>query len=164
MDVHYGVMQFPRGAFRLPLAAACLAALALCSCASIQRAQDEGAVRQVVDFLNAGQSQRLAAMSASPFLLDGEIVALPADVASFWDGIVKAGFRVEGAALDTGTPVGPGSAGRFADTMEVRSFFERYVKQGARVLEMQTSAGARTLLLVRSEWFAWRILGFKGPF
>ena len=45
-------------------------------------------------------------MSATPFLVDGEIVAFKADVASFWSGIVKAGFRVEGATLTQGLAPG----------------------------------------------------------
>ena len=143
----------------MPLAAA----LALASCASIQRSQDQGMVRQVAELINSGDSARLATLSATPFLLDGEIVPLPADVASFWQGIAKAGFRVEGAALDRGVPVAADSYKDFADTMEVKSFFSRYVKN-ARVLDLTTSAGRHLRLLTRSQWFSWKILGFKGPF
>jgi hypothetical protein len=147
----------------LPIVAL-LASVALASCASIQLSQDRGTVRQVADLINSGDSARLASLSASPFLLDGEIVPLAGDVASFWQGIAKAGFRVEGAALEKGAPVGPESYKDFADTMEVRSFFSQYVKNGARVLELTTSAGARIRLLTRSQWFSWKILAFKGPF
>jgi hypothetical protein len=121
-------------------------------------------VREVANLINTGDSARLASLSASPFLIDGEIIPLGADVASFWQGIVKAGFRVEGATLDRGVPVSADSYKDFADTMEVKSFFSRYVKDGARVLEMTTSTGTRILLLTRSQWFSWKILGFKGPF
>ena len=121
-------------------------------------------MRQVADLINSGDSVQLASHSESPFLLDGEIVPLPADVASFWQGIAKAGYRVEGAALDRGAPVGADSYKDFADTMEVKSFFSRYVKDGARVLELTTSAGTHIRLLTRSRWFSWKILGFKGPF
>jgi hypothetical protein len=149
----------PRLVLLVPLAAA----LALASCASIQRSQDQGKVREVADLINAGDSAKLATLSASPFLLDGEIVPLPADVASFWQGISKAGFRVEGAALDRGVPVAADSYKDFADTMEVKSFFARYVKN-ARVIDLTTSAGRRIRLLTMSQWFSWKILGFKGPF
>jgi hypothetical protein len=141
-----------------------LASVALFSCASIQRSQDQGTVRQVADLINSGNSAHLASLSASPFLLDGEIIPLPADVASFWQGIAKAGFRVEGTALDRGVPVGAESYKDFANTMEVRSFFSQYVKNGTRVLDLTTSAGTRIRLLTRSQWFSWKILGFKGPF
>ena len=48
--------------------------------------------------------------------------------------------------------------------MEVKAFFSRYVKSGSRVLELTTGAGAHILLLMKSEWFSWKIVGFKGPF
>ena len=146
----------------LPLA--CMAAVVLASCASFQHGQDQGALRQVADLVNAGQAQKLAAMSVVPFLVDGEIVLLQADVAAFWDGIVKAGFRLEGATLDQVAAAGAGSFRQFADTMEVRTFFIRYVKKGARVLQATTSTGARVLLIVKSDWFSWKIIGWKGPY
>jgi hypothetical protein len=149
---------------RLLLVMPLAAAVALVSCASIQRSQDQGTVREVANLINSGDSTKLASLSASPFLLDGEIVPLPTDVVSFWQGIAKAGFRVEGAMLDHGAPVGAVSYKDFADTMEVKSFFSRYVKDGARVLELTISAGTRIRLLTRSQWFSWKILGFKGPF
>jgi hypothetical protein len=145
------------------IAAVLAVVLLLCSCASIQHSRDEGAVRQVANLINAGQAAKLAAMSVTPFLLDGEIVPLAADVSSFWDGIVKAGYRVDAPRLDRGTPATDASYRDFADTMEVKAFFQRYVK-GARIQEMTTSSGARVLLLTRSDWFSWKIIGFKGPF
>jgi hypothetical protein len=148
----------------LVAAAACAVALSLASCASLQHGWDQGAVKQVADLLNAGQAQELAAISVTPFLVDGEIVPLKGDVASFWDGVVKAGFRVEAAALEQGTPVSAESYKQFADTMEVKSFFSRYVKKDARILSMTSSKGTHILLLMRSEWFSRQLIGFKGPF
>ena len=144
-------------------AAACAASIALASCASLQHSSDQGAVKQVADLLNAGQAKKLAAMSATPFLVDGEIVLLKNDVASFWEGVTRAGFRVEGAALEQGVPVGADSYKQFASTMEVKSFFSRYVRKGARLLTMTSSTGRRILLLVKSDWFSRQIIGFKGP-
>ncbi|MGO9308326.1 MAG: hypothetical protein ACLQDL_04810 [Spirochaetia bacterium] len=145
-------------------AAACAAALALASCASYQHMWDQSAVGQVADLLNSGQAPKLASMSLTPFLVDGEIVLLKSDVASFWDGVVKAGFRVEGAALDQGTPVTAESFTRFANTMEVKSFFSQYVKKDARVLSMTSSNGSHVLLLMRRDRLYLKIIGFKGPF
>jgi hypothetical protein len=143
---------------------ACAAALTLASCATFQRWGDEGAVTQVARDINAGKAQALISMSVTPFLVDGEIVPIASDVAEFWNGIVKAGFRVDSAALDNGTAVGPESYNQFASSMEVKSFFSRYVKSGSRVLKLVTGSGAHVLLLVKSDWFSWKILGFKGPF
>jgi hypothetical protein len=140
------------------------AVLALSSCASIQRAQDRGRVGQIAELINAGSAEKLAAMTAVPFLLDQEIVPLRQDIESFWKDAVKAGFKVEGPALEKGTPVTADSYRSFADTMEARTFFSKYVKKGARVLELSTSGGRRIILLVRDTLFSRTLYGFKGPF
>jgi hypothetical protein len=140
------------------------AALALSSCASIQRSQDEGRVGQVALLINQGSSEKLAAMSATPFLLDQEIIPLRQDIEAFWRDVVKAGFTVEGPALERGTPVTADSYHAFADTMEAKSFFAKYVKKGARVLELTTGNGRRIILLVRDTLCSRTLYGFKGPF
>jgi len=136
----------------------------LASCASYQHLWDQGAVRQVVELLNTGQAPKLASMSVTPFLVDGEIVLLKGDVSSFWDGVVKAGFRVDDAALDQGTPVTADSYRQFADTMEVKSFFSQYVRKDSRMLSMTGRTGSHVLLLMRRDSLYLKIIGFKGPF
>ncbi len=141
------------------------ALLLLSSCASLQHSRDQGDVEMVAGLINDGQGQKLAAMSATPFLVDGEIVPLKPDVASFWNGIVKAGFRVEGATLMQGAPLTADSYKQFADTMEVKSFFAQYVKKDARILELRTAtSGDRILLIFRDSWGSKTMYGFKGPF
>ncbi len=147
----------------MPFAAACAATLLLSSCASIQRGADDGVVRRVAGLINAGDAKSLASMSVAPFLVDGEIVPLTADIAAFWEGITKAGFKVDGAALDVGTPVSAESFKQFAPATEVRFWFSRYAK-GARVISLTASGGRHILLIARPEWFTWKLLGFKGPF
>ena len=103
-------------------------------------------------------------MSAVPFLLDQEIIPLREDIDAFWKDVVKAGFTVEGPALEKGAPVTADSYRAFADTMEAKTFFAHYVKKGARVLELSTSGGRRIILLVRDTLFSRTLYGFKGPF
>jgi hypothetical protein len=142
----------------------CMMALLATSCATIARWGDEGTARQVADLVNAGDAQKLATLSGLPFMVDGEVVVIASDVADFWAGIVKSGYRVEGETLDTGTAVDASSYKLFADTMEARSFFSQYVKDGGRVLDLTTAKGTHIRLLVKSEWFSWKIIGWKGPF
>ena len=114
----------------VPIAAACAAAIALASCASLQRSWDQNDVRKVVELLNKGESEKLAAMSVTPFLVDGEVVLLKGDVASFWDGVVKAGFRVDGAELDQGVKITAESYKQFADTMgQRREMMQRHHRE-----------------------------------
>ena len=48
--------------------------------------------------------------------------------------------------------------------MEVKSFFSRYLKNDARILELATSSGRHIRLLVKDDLTSWSIIGFKGPF
>ena len=148
----------------LPLAVLLTVFLAVTSCASFQRARDQGTIRQLAELINSGRAQSLAYISATPFLLDGEIIPLQADVAAFWAGIVKAGFRVENAALESGVPVSADSYTQFASTMEVKWFFSRYVKDGSRILDLSTSTGRHIRVLTKGDFFSGKIIGFKGPF
>lgn len=146
-------------------AAACAAALALASCASLQHNWDRGNVTTVAGLINSGQSAKLAAMSSTPFLVDGEIVSLKADVAGFWDGIIKAGYKVEGPQLGAAAPVSAESYKQFAATFEVKAFFTQYVKKDTRILELKTSSGKSVLLIIKDVMFSRKtIQGFKGPY
>ena len=145
------------------IAAVCAAAIALASCASLQRSWDQWNVENVATLIDTGQSARLAAMSTTPFLVDGEIVLMKADVAGFWNGIIKAGFKIEGPVLQSGQPLTANSYKQFADTMEVKSFFGQYARKGSRLLELKTSAGKSILLIVRDS-YSRTIQGFKGPY
>ncbi len=140
------------------------AALFLSSCASLQRGWDQGNVEMVARLINSGQGQALAGMSSTPFLVDGEIVSMKPDVATFWNGIIKAGFKVEGATLTQGAPLTPDSYKQFADTMEVKSFFSQYVEKDARILELHTATSGDRILLIFRDSYSKTIYGFKGPF
>jgi len=150
---------------KLAGAASVVALILLASCASLQRSWDQGNVETVARLINEGQADKLAAMSATPFLVDGEIVTLKPDVAAFWNGIVKAGFKVEGVPLVQAAPFAPDSYKQFANTMEVKIFFAQYVKKGARLLELGTSqSGKKIVLIFGDSWFRKTIYGFKGPY
>jgi hypothetical protein len=141
-----------------------LAVVLLSSCASMQRSQDQGSIRLFADLINSGKPEKLAQMSARPFLVDREIVALPADVATFWQGLVKAGFRVGETEMESASPLSADSYRLFSNSMEVKTFFSKYVSKNARLLEMRTSTGQRILLVAGDEWMTKKIYGFKGPF
>ncbi len=144
-------------------AVAAVTVLLLASCAS-QQERDKNNVDLVVKQINDGQADKLAAMSSTPFLVDGEIVSLKPDIAAFWKGIVNAGFRVEKATFELGGPVSAESYKYFADTMEVKSFFSQYVKKDARVLAFRSTKGERIFIIVRESGSSRTIYGFKGPF
>ena len=153
-------MNGKRGLEYTVLALAALVALA--TCATLQR--DERRAASIARLVNTGQAEKLVSMSTVPFLLDQEILVLPQDVAYFWKSILAAGYRLEEPEVERGSAVGPDSYREFRDSMEVRTFFKKYIKNGTRLLELKTGDGQHVLLLVRFKAFSRRISGFKGPF
>ena len=149
----------------LPVIAAGAILLALSSCASLQHSWDQGNVTTVANLINTGNSAGLAALSGSPFLIDGEVVPLKADVNGFWEGIIKAGYKVQSPELGAASKATADSYKQFADTMEVKAFFSNYVKKDTRILELKTSGGKTILLIVKDSPFSKKIIqGFKGPY
>jgi hypothetical protein len=141
-----------------------LVVILLASCASIQRSKDEGNVERISELINTGQAEKLTAMTELPFLLDQEIIVLAKDVATFWSTIIQVGFKVEEPVLERGVKVGPESYKEFYDSMEVKTFFKKYLKKQSRLLELKTNTGQRILLLVTDTLFTRTIHGFKGPY
>jgi hypothetical protein len=141
-----------------------LAVIILASCASIQRSEDAGNVERISELINSKQAEKLTAMSELPFLLDQEIIVLPKDVATFWSTIIQVGFKVEEPVLERGARVGPQSYREFYDSMEVQTFFKKYLRKQSRLLELRTNTGQRILLLVTDTLFTRKIHGFKGPY
>jgi hypothetical protein len=141
-----------------------LVGILLASCASIQRSKDEGNIERISELINTGQAEKLTAMTELPFLLDQEIIVLAKDVATFWSTIVEVGFKVEEPVLERGVKVGPESYKEFYDSMEVKTFFKKYLKKQSRLLELKTNTGQRILLLVTDTLFTRTIHGFKGPY
>ena len=141
-----------------------LSVILLASCASIQRSKDEGNIERVSELINTGQAEKLTAMTELPFLLDQEIIVLAKDVSTFWSTIVEVGFKVEEPSLERGVKVTPESYKEFYDSMEVETFFKKYLEKQSRLLELQTNTGQRILLLVTDTLFTRTIHGFKGPY
>ena len=141
-----------------------LSVILLASCASIQRSKDEGNIERVSELINTGQAEKLTAMTELPFLLDQEIIVLAKDVATFWSTIVEVGFKVEEPSLERGVKVTPESYKEFYDSMEVETFFKKYLEKQSRLLELKTNTGQRILLLVTDTLFTRAIHGFKGPY
>ncbi len=141
-----------------------LLVILLASCASIQHSKDEGNIQRISELINTGQAEKLTGMTELPFLLDQEIIVLAKDVATFWSTIIEVGFKVEQPALERGVKVGPESYREFYDSMEVETFFKKYLKKQSRLLELKTNSGQRILLLVTDTLFTRTIHGFKGPY
>ncbi len=146
---------------RLFLALACVVSLG--SCATFLQPSGEAESARLAERVNTGTAETLAGQSASPFLLDQEIVPIKADVATFWKALKDSGIRLSGTR-EPSLKVSAEAYRAFAETFETKVFFKKYVPKDARIVILAAPAGKKVLLLVADELFATRIYGFKGPF
>jgi hypothetical protein len=142
------------------IVAVCLAALAS-SCASLVTV-NENEVDKVVALVRAGDAARLEKLTALPFLLDGEIIALPGDAGVLWRNLKAAGVTLAGTKLVRLTPATGDAYKLFADTWEVSVFFKKYVPSNGMIAEIRSDSGAYLLLLggYALDGYA-RIIGLK---
>ncbi len=140
-----------------------LVCLALAACATLSPRRAERAAGEIVGLVNSGRAAELARMSRAPFLLDGELLLLASDVAAFWDGVSKAGLRIDPAAAVKAVPVDAQTYARFASTMEVKTFFESYVSKKGSLVVLEAGRARILLLLERGKGGRTLIVGFKGP-
>jgi hypothetical protein len=78
--------------------------------------------------------------------------------------MVKAGFRIEAPGSVNALPLDAESYKRFASTMEVRTFFQRYVSGRGSLVELEAGRSRILLLLERGRAPGGvLIVGFKGP-
>jgi len=137
--------------------------LLFASCTTISLSSDEGGAAYVSGLVNGKRASRLVAISASPFLVDGEIIALRDDLATFWNGYVQAGLAFD-PDRSQAAPVDADTWRKFGSTRDLRLFFGRLAEEGARVFDFVTADGRHVFVLYRTHEGKPVLYGIKGPF
>ncbi|MCG8477966.1 MAG: hypothetical protein MI724_02645 [Spirochaetales bacterium] len=150
-------MKYPRTIAVMTVVAA------LASCATVPVSQREGRVEALVEELNTADIERLAELSARPFLFDGEIVILESDLNTMWTNLRAAGFAFDAATLDELGPVDEDTYRAFGDSMDVRAWFDRYAAEDAGLATVRTTHGTFLILTGDRDGRTPRIFGFTGP-
>lgn len=147
----------------IKIGAVVLIALFAASCATVPVSQRERRVETLIEELNTADVDRLMELSARPFLFDGEIIIVEADLRSMWSNLRDVGFTFDGATITALEPVDETTYRRFSDSMEVRVWFEKYTTEDAAIATVQTSHGSFLILTGdRLERLPY-IFGFTGP-
>lgn len=124
-----------------------IVALFLASCSTVPFAQRPKNALRVVELFNSGDVQSLENISQVPFLFNGEIVELREDVNTIWGNLAKSGLKLTDAQVAEAQPIGPESYKQFADTMEVKVFFEKYLPKGTALVHLTFQGGSFEMLL-----------------
>jgi hypothetical protein len=144
--------------------ALCLAALGfLCSCATSPYVPSERKVEKLVSLIDSGGVGAVKGLAQAPFLLDGEILLRQADVDAAWANLKASGFTMGKAKVASIARIGDESYKLFADGMEVRSFFKKYLDKDSSLVALDAAEGKYYLILNRKVSGYPRIQGLKGP-
>lgn len=145
------------------VAASLLVALFAASCTTVPVSQREKRVEVLLEELNTGDVERLMELSALPFLLDGEIIVLERDVRTMWTNLREVGFSFQAATVQDLGAVTADTYRQFADTMDVRVWFERHAAEDAGLARVGTSHGTFLIVTGDREGRTPKIFGFTGP-
>ncbi len=102
---------------------------------------------KVIDLVNTKNSALLSSATSLPFLFDGEIIMLEKDSSMIWQNINNAGFNFEEIIEVESIPVSAGGYLFFANTMEVKTWFEKYLPKKASLLKISCKNGLYYMIL-----------------
>ena len=137
-------------------------AVGLTGCLSLEQ-RFTNTAENVVKLINAGDAETLSEMTRTPFILDGEILLLEQDTSGFWRDIAAAGFRIANPSLIEVFPVDDSSFKQFGGSMEVETFFKKYVSEKGNVVIIETENTTIWFLFEMTKQKKTKLLGFKGP-
>jgi hypothetical protein len=137
--------------------------IALSSCTTMKAVPSERAVERFIELYNSGDTVRMTEMTSIPMLIDGEIVARNADANFFWTRLAEAGFKLDGSETYSVLPTDLNSSLLFGDSMEVSTFFVKYVPETAVLVRVKGPGGDFILLLSGRKGKYPYIFGFTGP-
>lgn len=135
----------------------------LSSCTTMKAVPNVKAIERFIELYNSGDTVRMTEMTSVPMLIDGEIVARTGDADFFWKRLAEAGFSFEGSNSFIVEPVDEKAKLLFGDTMEVSTFFAKYVPDTAVIVRVKGPGGDFILLLSGRKGRYPFIFGFTGP-
>jgi hypothetical protein len=145
------------------LCAGIVLAIVLSSCATVPYVQKEDRIYKLIDLINRGEVTKVPDLLMTPFLVDGEIVLLQKDLLDFWNNMHNAGFEIRNPRIRQNRFAVPEDARMFRDSMEVRTFFKKYIDTNTSLVEIESADGTYYFLLNRLVKGYPRIQGFRGP-
>ena len=122
------------------------------SCTTTPYSQWRSASEKVVDLINHPGEEYLEDITSKHFLFDRELIVLDKDISLIWFNLNNSEFAFTNGEITETIPVGPDDYKYFADTMEVKTFFKKYLPEDASLVKIQSSSGLYYLLLGSSKY------------
>lgn len=133
----------------------------LLSCSTVPFAQRESSIDRVIELFRTGDVSTLSDISQRPYLFDGEIILLPRDIELLYQGLADGGFTIHDYTIESVHRIDQTSYAQFADSMEVKTFFSKYLEPTTVLATVQGRNGRYLLLLDGQQGMYPKIYGFK---
>ena len=117
----------------------------LLSCATYSQKKESS--DKVIDLVNTKNSALLSEITTLPFLFDKEIIVLEKDSSMIWQNINNAGFKFEEIIGSESIPVSSKDYLVFGNTMEVKTWFEKYLPKKASLVKINCKNGLYYMIL-----------------
>ncbi|TVR89805.1 MAG: hypothetical protein EA428_09480 [Spirochaetaceae bacterium] len=140
-----------------------IVAVVLAACQTVPVPQREGRIRAVVDIITTAPVEEVVAYSQTPFAFDSELLVLESDLDLLWTRLRAAGFDLKDAEIMQISPLTEDSYAEFAESYEMRIFFEEYLSADGAVVRVRNGSGEYLLLLNDSRKRTPLLYGLKGP-
>ncbi len=124
------------------------------SCTSAPVSQRSSAAEKVVDLINHPGEEYLEEITSKPFLFDGEIIVLDKDISMIWHNLNRSRFGFRSGEIMDAVPIGADDYTLFADTMEVKTYFSKYLPEDASLVKVKSDSGLYYLILGSSKYVA----------
>lgn len=131
------------------------------SCASMGSGFYEETGLTVTDQLNQGMHESLSDESVYPFVFETEILASDSQIKMLWEGLSGAGYVLDNPEVVLNRVVTVEDSSLFADSWEIKSFFEKYLEDSDRLLQVNGSDRGCYFLLRKQDKNEFEILGWK---
>ena len=117
------------------------------SCTTAPYSQWSSSAEKVVDLINHPGEEYLEEITTNPFLFDREIIVLDKDISMIWNNLNRSMFGFRDGVIVESVPIGADDYTLFADTMEVKTFFSKYLPEDAALVKVQAENGLYYLIL-----------------
>lgn len=138
-------------------------ALLASSCATMRIAPSNMDVTSLLAKLDLGGYAAGKVVAQAPFLFDGEILALQADVDGVFTAMAASGFRFGDSKVVSSGPLAPDSWNPVSSAMDVSTFVSKRLGPTCTFVVAQAKGGRYFLIFDRGSWNSLRLRGFAGP-
>ncbi len=129
-----------------------LLSFVIISCTSVPYSRWSSSAEKVVDLINHPGEEYLEEITSNPFLLDGEIIVLDSDISMIWNNLNRSRFSFRNGVIRESLPLVAEDYSLFADTMEVKTFFSKYLPDDASLVKVEADNGLYYLILGSSRY------------